>query len=608
MASKKSYHTRKYVITGFIILIAFTYLVRLFILQVPNNSYKLSAQNNVLRHITLYPSRGLIYDRNNTLLVYNEAAYDLLVIPAQVSKFDTSYFCSLLRISQEAFNRRFQKALRHSRYRPSIFLEQISKEDFAYLEENLFKFPGFYFQSRTLREYPLELAAHTLGFIGEVDHNNISKEPYYDQGDYIGKSGIEKSYEHILRGRKGSTIKIVDVFNREQGSFEDGHFDTIPLPGSNVTITMDASLQAYGEMLMENKKGSIVAIEPSSGDILTLVTSPSYDPNLLVGRVRSHNYEKLLKDSLRPLMNRATMGTYSPGSTFKILNALIGLQESVLYPETQYHCSGPESRPIRCTHYHQTPLQLKGAIMHSCNPYFWNVFRSIFNQPGFQDNISNAYTVWRDHVTSFGFGKKFETDIPFEMKGNIPLASVYDRIYGKERWTALTIRSLAIGQGEILVTPLQMANFSAILANRGYYYPPHFLKEYTLDGNKVEAQYGKQYSSVIPENFDVIIEAMQDVIGSEHGTAHWVRIPGLTFCGKTGTVENPHGKDHSMFIAFAPKEDPAIALCVIVENAGYGSTWAAPIASLMIEKYITGDINRTWMEQRILESNLMHDQ
>lgn len=601
----QAYSSRKYGIIGIILLIGLTFLLRLFLLQVPKNSYKLSAENNVLRYITEYPTRGLIYDRNGKLLVYNEPAYDLLVVPAQLSEFDTTELCDLLKINSSDFLERLQKAKKYSRYKPSIFLEQISQEDHAFLAEKLYKYPGFYVQSRSLRKYSFNIAAHTLGYIGEVTQTEIDRDNYYQSGDYIGKSGIERSYETVLRGKKGVSIRIVDVHNREKGAFKDGIYDTAAISGKNIQITLDAELQNYGEYLMQNKIGSIVAIEPSSGEILAFVTSPTYDPNLLVGRVRSKNYVTLSIDSLKPLMHRAIMGTYSPGSTFKIVNALIGLQEHVLYPDTRYECQGPESRPIKCTHYHTTPLELQGAIMHSCNPYFWNVFKSIINKPIFE-NTQESYENWRKHSLSMGFGTRFNTDIPFELSGSIPGSEFYNRVYGENRWTSLTIRSLAIGQGEILVTPLQMANFAAVVANYGYYYPPHLLRSIPADGKNGNNKYQKKQSTIDKMYFSLIVKAMNDVVDAPHGTAHWVRIQDLPICGKTGTVENPHGKDHSTFIAFAPKDDPRIAIAVVVENAGYGSTWAAPIASLMIEKYIRKDITRQWMEERIVNANLLN--
>lgn len=601
------YQHRKYVIRGIFLFVGILFAVRLFMLQVISNEYKLSAENNVLRYITEYPARGLIYDRNNKLLVFNEAAYDLMVVPAQLQEFDTTEFCRLLNIDKLLVEERLHKARVYSYRKPSVFLEQISREDYAFFEEKLYKYPGFYVQPRTLRKYPLSIASHLLGYVGEVSRREISSDNYYAQSDYIGKSGLEKFYEQELRGKKGLRVVLVDVHNREKGSFSDGTYDTSAVAGKNLRISLDADLQEYGERLMQNKIGSIVALEPSTGEILVMVTAPSYDPNLLVGRIRSKNYLRLQEDSLKPLMNRAIMGTYPPGSTFKMVNALVAMQEGVLTPNTSYHCEGTESRPIRCTHYHESPLRLNSAIQNSCNPYFWNVFRSVItNIPFGHDTV--GFRHWRNHLLSFGFGQHFNTDIPFELKGNLPTANLYDNIYGKGRWRAMTIRSLAIGQGEILLTPLQLANMTAIIANKGYYYPPHILKaiDQNLDPYKYFVE--KRHTSIDPEHFDFIRNAMVDVFEGEHGTARWYKVDSLLIGGKTGTVENPHGKDHSMFIAFAPIDNPKIALSVIVENSGYGSSWAAPIATLLIEKYLKGKVGRTRLEERMLNENLIDNE
>lgn len=601
------FQNRKYVLILIFLFVGILYAVRLFMLQVMSNEYKLSAENNVLRYITEYPARGLIYDRNGELLVYNEAAYDLLVVPRQLNAFDTTELCKLLHLDLEVFRDRLRKAKKYSYRKPSIFLEQISREDYAYLEEKLYKYPGFYIHARTLRKYPQPIAAHMLGYIGEVNKRNLASDNFYAQGDYIGKSGLEKSYEDTLRGEKGIRLVMVDVFNREKGSFAEGQYDTSAVSGKNIQISLDADIQSYGELLMQNKIGSIVAIEPSSGEILALITAPSYDPNLLVGRVRGENYLKLQEDSLKPLMNRAIMGTYPPGSTFKMVTALVGMQEKVLFSGTQYHCDGTESRPIRCTHYHNTPLALNSAMQNSCNPYFWNVFRSIISNPKL-GNDTIGFSRWRDHVVSFGFGERFKTDIPFELKGNIPSSKYYNNIYTPGHWRALTIRSLAIGQGEILVTPLQLANLAVIVANKGYYFRPHILK--SIDGkvNSVEKYTEKQYTNIDAEHFDVIRQSMLDVFEGEHGTARWFKIDSVLISGKTGTVENPHGDDHSMFIAFAPYDDPQIALSVIVENSGFGSSWAAPIATLLIEKYLLGEVKRKALEERMIKGNLINKQ
>jgi penicillin-binding protein 2 len=595
---------RKYVVIAIFVIVAVIFIVRLLILQLFDDSYILSAENNVLRKITIYPNRGRIYDRNGELLVYDEAAYDLLVIPRQVKELDTAEFCHILNIPDSVFKIKMKKAKKYSRYKPSIFLEQISKQEFGYLEEKLYKFPGFYVQTRSLRKYNRPIAAHTLGYIGEVNNKEMKADSYYHQGDYIGKSGIEKFFEKELRGKKGVGVVMVDVHNRQQGSYKNGKYDTLSVPGKDHYLSIDADLQAYAERLMQNKIGSIVAIDPETGGILAFVTSPTYDPNLLVGRVRGKNFGMLMHDSLKPLLNRAIMGRYSPGSTFKPVQALIGLQENVLRKSTSYVCYGPATTPIRCTHNHESPLQLQHAIEQSCNPYFWNVFKSIINNPKYR-SVEEAYNEWRSYVMSFGFGTKFKTDIPFEVSGNVPTAEYFNKIYGKGHWNALTIRSLAIGQGEILVTPLQLANESVIIANKGYYYPPHIVEAIGSPDNIIKEFRVKKETKVKPDKFDVVREAMLEVFEGEHGTARWAKLEGVKICGKTGTVQNPHGKDHSIFVAFAPMQNPKIAMSVIVENSGYGSTWAAPIASLMIEQYLNDTITRKRLEKRILDGNLI---
>jgi penicillin-binding protein 2 len=601
---KKNLSERKYIIYLLFIFVGVIFLMRLFFLQVIDQSYLLSAENNVLRHNVIYPNRGLIFDRNGQLLVYDEAAYDLMVVPGQLRQIDTAEFCHLLHITDSIFSLRLAAAKKYSFYRPSVFIAQITKEEFGFLEEKLYKYPGFFVQSRSLRKYPYPIAAHIFGYIGEVNNNEMMTDPYYKMGDYIGKSGLEKFYEKELRGKKGVEIVMVDVHNREKGSYREGKFDTISEAGRHLFLSLDYKLQAYGELLMQNKIGSIVAIDPATGEILAFVSSPAYDPNLLVGRVRSRNFSELNNNPLKPLFNRATMGTYPPGSTFKMVNALVGLQEKVLHESTFYSCAGKSSSPIRCSHAHVTPLALQVAIEQSCNPYFWNVYRSIITNSRYK-STEEAYNVWRKHVTSLGFGEKFDTDIPFELNGNIPTADYYNRIYSARRWNSMTIRSLSIGQGEILATPLQLANIAAIIANKGYYYPPHFVTAIGEKSNEIESFKKKIVTTIDPKHFEIVQAAMLDVFEGSHGTARWSRLPGVEICGKTGTVENPHGKDHSMFIAFAPRENPQIAMSVIIENAGFGSTWAAPIASLMIEEYLNDTITRPHIEQRMLEGNLI---
>ena len=601
----KSYSSRKYVIISIFVFIGLLFLFRLFLLQVVDNEYKLSAQSNVLRHITQYPGRGLIYDRNEELLVYNEAAYDLLVIPGQVKKIDTTTLCKLLKITTEDYIERITKAKRYSYKKPSVFLEQISKEDYGFLEEQLYKFRGFFVQARTLRKYPIPIAAHILGYIGEVDQNNISKNPYYRSGDYIGKSGIEKFYENTLRGTKGLKIKMVDVFNREKGSYQDGKYDSTAVAGSNLFLSIDWQLQQYGEKLMQNKKGSIVAIEPKSGEILAMVSAPYYDPNLLIGRVRGENFAVLRQDSLEPLFNRSTMAQYPPGSTFKLINTVIALNDGVLKRETKYECQGTTSYPLVCSHNHYSPLDLHHAIEQSCNPYFYKVYKSLLKQPTYS-TIQEAYTHWVEQVSLFGVGQILKSDLGNQRDGNLPPHTYFDHYYGKKGWKAITIRSLAVGQGEIELTPLQMANVTAIIANRGYYYPPHIVKGVNSLAYPVQEFNEKIETGFAPQLFEEAIAGMHLVYEGEHGSARWYRVDTLQMCGKTGTAENPHGKSHSVFIAFAPKDDPQIAISVLIENAGFGATWAAPIASLMIEKYILGEVKPKWYEDKMLNSNLIN--
>ncbi len=602
---KREYNGRKYVIAGIIILVAVIFGIRLFFLQIIDNGTKVSAENIALRTETVYPARGRIYDRNHKLLVYNEAVYDLMVIPRQVKNIDTLKFCKLLNIDKEYFIKKINKAKRYSRYKPSVFVKQLSKEEFGPLQEKLYEFPGFYAQTRTLRHYPLSIAAHLLGSVGEVNSRELKKDNFYRQGDYIGKSGIEKYYEKILRGKKGSRLVEVDVHNRVKGSFQNGKYDTAAIPGNSIILSIDSKLQLYGEALMKNKKGSIVAIEPSTGEILCMISSPDFDPNLLVGRQRSKNYVKLLHDTLKPLMNRAVTGQYPPGSTFKLVNALIGLQEKAISPNTFFSCQGTQSKPIACSHNHVSPLALKEAIALSCNSYFWNTFSATLHLPKYH-NQHEAYREWRNYVLKFGFGKPFSTDIPYERGGNIPDNNYYDKLY-RGSWNALTVRSLSIGQGEILVTPFQLANLAAVIGNRGYYYPPHFLKHIEGSDTLVQSYKIKKETSIDSANFNTVVDAMQMVFDSDEGTARFYKTKLFSQAGKTGTVQNPHGKDHSIFIAFAPVEKPEIAVAVIVENAGFGSTWAAPIASLIMEKFITGEVSRKRLEKRIMEGDLINN-
>lgn len=603
---KDPFINRKYIIMALMVLASLVLLIRLFIIQVVKDSYRLSADNNVLRYVTQYPARGLIFDRNGKLIVFNQAAYDLMVIPAQTSRIDTAEFCSLLGIGKELFRERLSFAINYSRRAPSVFLKQISDETYARLQEKMFLFPGFYVQPRTLRKYSKPIASHLLGYVSEVDDGVIKKNPYYKQGDYIGKSGIEESYEKQLRGNRGVKIYLVDVYSRIKGSYAGGNSDTIAVQGNDIITGMDMNLQEYGENLMKNKRGSIVALDPKTGEVLTLVSSPDYDPALLVGRVRSDNFAKLSADTLKPLFNRALMASYPPGSTFKPINGLIALQEQVINPSTLFGCDRGYLF-VGC-HSHASPLNLQGAVMNSCNAYFCQVFRKTLENPKYK-TVSEAYDKWKGYLNEFGFGNKLGTDFVNELPGFIPPPSYYDRYYGKNRWKALTVISMAIGQGEIGTTPLQMANMTAAIANRGYYYSPHLVRSVGHDG-KIDQRFLKKHViSIDSLNFEEIILGMEAAVNGGAGkTAGVAALKDIIVCGKTGTAQNPHGKEHSVFVAFAPKDDPKIAIMVFVENAGFGATYAAPIASLMIEKYLRGEITNKEREKSMLNLNLMSPQ
>jgi penicillin-binding protein 2 len=605
-----SFVGRKYFVILLVVLIGCIFLIKLFFLQVVDSSYKLTADNNVLRNITQYPSRGLIYDRNGKLLVYNEAVYDLMVIPNQLSEFDTTEFCQILNIEKEYLIQKFNEIKIYSKYKSSILLKQVSTETYAHLQEKLYKFHGFFVQSRTLRKYPSINASHILGYVGEVNEKKKNEDEYYESGDYIGISGIEKSYEDVLRGEKGVNIFLVDVHNRIKGSYSNGRYDKKTKAGANAISSVDINLQAYGEKLMKNKVGSIVAIEPSSGEVLALVSNPNYDPNLLVGRERTKNYKKLTEDTLKPLFNRALMAMYPPGSTFKLINALIGLQEKVVRPSTKYECHGGYSARnihIGC-HNHKSPLNLIQSIQISCNAYYCSVFRNILENKKYP-SIRESFDVWRNYLLSFGFGHKLNSDFTNELKGIVPSKKYYDRYYGKNGWSALTLLSMAIGQGELGITPLQMANMTATIANRGYYYIPHIIKEIEGDFELDKRFKEKHYINIDSINFEIAIKGMELAVNGEPGsgsTARTARLDSIIVCGKTGTAQNPHGEDHSIFVAFAPKNNPKIAIAVYIENGGFGSTWAAPTAKLMIEKYLNGEISVPWWEKYVLSKDLIN--
>ncbi len=605
----KQFEERKYVIISITLITVIVMLARLFYIQLIDSSYKTYAYSNTRRYITQYPARGLIFDRNGNLIVSNKASYDLMVNPIQLENFDTTELCQILSIEKEGLVKRLEEAIHHSRYKSSPFLKQLSAETYAVLQEKMYKFPGFFVQPRTIREYNKKIAPHVLGYVGEVDKQTIARDEYYKMGDYIGISGIEKSEEKILRGKKGVKVYMVDVHNRVKGSFQDGRLDRPAVVGKDIHLTLDANLQAYGEHLMQNKIGSIIAIEPSSGELLCLISSPGYDSELLIGRERTKNYRKLSNDTLKPLFNRALMAKYPPGSVFKIVNALIGLQEKVITPHTKFYCyNGFRSgRVFVGCHNHPTPLNLIGSIQCSCNAYYCNVFSRILNDKKYQ-SISDAFKNWRKHVISFGFDDKLSIDLPNEGKGFIPETSYYDKYYGEGHWSHLTVISLAIGQGEILITPLQMANMTAAIANRGIYYTPHVVKK--IKGPEtIDEKYKTPTKTTLDSSFfEIAIDGMDKVVNGAPGsgsTARIARLDDITVCGKTGTAQNPHGEDHSIFIAFAPKNEPEIAIAVYVERGGFGASYAAPIARLMIEKHLKDTITRPWLEKYILDANLL---
>jgi penicillin-binding protein 2 len=596
---KDEFIDRKYIIISLFVLACLGLLIRLFVLQVVKDSYRLSADNNVLRYVAQYPARGLIYDRNGELLVLNQAAYDLMVVPAQTSRIDTNEFCNLLGITGEFFLERMRVAVNYSRRAPSVFLKQISDQTYARFQEKMFLYPGFYVQPRTLRKYTRPVASHVLGYVSEVDDGTMRKNPYYRSGDYIGKLGIEEAYEKELRGKRGVKIFLVDVYSRIKGSYSDGRLDTLAVQGTDIISCIDVDLQEYGELLMKNKRGSIVAIEPKTGEVLTLVSSPNYDPGLLVGRIRSDNFSLLSADTLKPLFNRALMASYPPGSTFKPINGLIALQEQVITPSTMFGCNHGYLF-VNC-HVHASPINLEGALMNSCNSYFCQAFRRILENAKYL-SISAAYDKWKGYLDEFGFGSRMGTDFVNELPGFIPRASYFDKYYGKNRWKSLRVISMSIGQGEIGTTPLQMANMTAIIANRGYFYTPHIVKSVGPE-HKIDPLFtSKHLISIDSANFEEVIRGMEDVV--DIGTARIAALKDIIICGKTGTAQNPHGKDHSVFIAFAPKENPKIAIAVYVENAGTGATYAAPIASLMIEKYLKGEVSNKEREQSMLNLNM----
>ncbi|GAA4781129.1 penicillin-binding protein 2 [Olivibacter ginsenosidimutans] len=601
-----SFFERKYIVQGIFIIAAFLLTCRLFYLQIIDDSYLLSAKSNVLRRVTVYPARGVILDRNGKILVQNEPVYDLMVIPREVKPFDTLALCQLIDIDKEGFDKRFQKAVNFSPYRASIFEKQLSAETYARLQEKLYQFRGFYVQNRTVRSYPDSIAAQFLGYINEVTDRDIERSNnFYSPGDYIGVSGVERAYEELLRGQRGVQNLMVDAFNRPKGHFMDGRYDTLAVAGEGLVSSLDRDLQKLAEKLMKNKRGSVVAIEPSSGEILAFSSTPSYDPNMMVGRERGNNYMKLLNDPNKPMFIRPIQAQYPPGSVFKVVSALVAQQAGLIDEHTRYNCPGGYSYGggrgfMRCTHVHGT-IDLPAAIQGSCNTYFGNVYARMLDQRKMKP--AKAYALWREAVMKFGINQELGVDLPNEKKGLLPTADFYTKRYGNDKWTSAYNISNSIGQGEVEITTLQMANIMAIVANHGYYYRPHLIKSI---GEKkvVKKEYAEKISVDIDEKyFEPVIEGMSRVVRYNAN----MRIPGIEMCGKTGTAQNPHGKNHSVFFAFAPRVNPKIAIAVFVENVGYGATYAAPIASMMVEQYLKDTISmpKGVQERVINESNLI---
>ena len=605
---------RKALLPSIIIIATLVITGKLFYLQILDDSYVKKSENNAIKIVYDYPERGYIYDRNGKLLVANQPSYDIMVVPREVKNLDTLELCNLLNISKIDFIQKLEKAKVYSPRLPSIFLPQLNKAEYAAFQEKIRKFEGFYIQKRALRDYQVNVAANVFGYIAQVNDKIIESNPYYKSGDLMGMQGVEKTYEDILRGVKGVKYRQRDKFNKDIGSYKDGLYDTIAIQGSDITIGLDIELQQYGEELMQNKRGGIVAIEPSTGQILALVTAPSYDPSILVGRERSKNYTKLWKDTLAmPLYDRGLLAEYPPGSPFKILTGLIGLQEGVINEKTAFMCNHGffygRGAFMKC--HDSGAIQLHKAIYKSCNTYFANTFKLVIDKHGPKKGV----TVWSDHLKSFGLGNFMGYDLPAGRKGHVPTSNYYDRWYPNGGWRSTTIISNSIGQGEVLMTPIQLANMMATVANRGHYYTPHIIKK--IEGHEIDKKFTTKHETTIDKkHFEPVVNGLFDVYNL--GTAASLRTPDIEIAGKTGTAENftkINGKrtqltDHSVFVAFAPKENPKIALAVFVENGYWGGRYAGPIATLMIEKYIRGSrdsIKRKDLEKRMLEANLQFE-
>ena len=601
---------RQYVIGGFIVIIAIIYVLRLFNLQVMEAKYKDFAESNACLRKGVYPSRGIIYDRDGRLVVYNQPAYDVMVIPRDIKEFDTIDFCQAVNITPEDLVKRMEDMRDKRRnpgwspYSPQKLLTHLSAEEYGRLQEKLYRFPGFYIQKRILREYNYKCASNVLGNIREVAPADMENDPYYMRGDYMGDIGVEHTYEKYLRGVKGTEVLMRDALGRIQGRYEEGALDRDAVAGKNIKLSLNIELQQYAESLMVNKKGAVVAIEPSTGEVLCLVTAPSYDPTLLVGRDRGNNYNKLMTDLDKPLLNRAIQATYPPGSTFKPTQGLIFMQEGIITPNTPFPCShGFVLGRLRVgCHAHGSPLTLKPALQTSCNAYFCWGLKAMIDKKSKYGTYANAFDVWKHHMISQGYGYRLGIDLPGEYRGFIPNVEFYNKRYGDGHWSATTVISIAIGQGEILATPLQIANLSATIANRGHYITPHVVKE--IQDTVMPAEYLERHDTSIDNRwYEEVAEGMRMAVTG--GTCRLANLTDIEVCGKTGTAQNPHGRDHSAFMGFAPYHNPKIAIAVYVENAGFGATFGVPIGSLVMEKYLRGYIppERKYLEERMLTSN-----
>lgn len=596
---------RPVVIVIFVFVVGVVLLTKLFMIQVMDDSFLKRAERNAIQRVVDHPYRGLVYDRNGKLLVYNSPIFDLMIVPKEFEVGDTTRFLELFGITKEHLIEAYQAARKYSYVKPSTFIKQISTNEFAGIQDFLIDYPGLFIMTRTVRSYPEPVASHALGYIGEISGRQLDRDSsgYYAQGDYVGLSGMERFYEDEMRGKKGVKYKMVNVRGVDKGPFKNGEYDTASVAGHNINSSIDMELQKYGELLMNGKTGSVVAIEPKTGEILSMISAPFYDPNSLTGAEFSKSYSALNALETKPLFNRPTMATYPPGSIFKIVQSLIGLQEGVLTPETTFACN----KSLVACHNHPSPLNLFGAIRNSCNPYYHQAFRQIINQ----EVSSNTYkdteiglNAWRENVMKFGLGGTLGIDMPNEKGGDVPSSKYYDHFYGNGRWKYSTIYSLSIGQGELLVTPIQMANLAAIFANKGYYYTPHLIRAIDGDHSKISEQYlVKHEVGVDAHHFDMVQDAMVQAL---YGTAQRAILKGIEIAGKTGTAQNPHGEDHSVFIAFAPKDNPKIAIAVYVENAGWGGRAAASTASLMIEKYLKDSISRPDLEKYVIAGNFIY--